>query len=328
MLPTLLLLLASLMSAGLPLSTQVPVPSQAPDARPVGPRIGISLGRPWPGVLHGLDLPTLEGALILKVESGSPAERAGLRTGDLITEVDGRRTKDDAAAQILIVAKRAGDSVNLTVWRHKQSMNVRVVLELIPEPTAVGQGPSPQLVCTNFFCGDCGIDTPLGFYTNVQCQPCRQQKATEIDACIAQLTAGGAAPPQGVPGSIVSEPAPLVMAPSSIPPAAPVNPPLSLSRVVLKPDTVEPGARFTLEVAYTAEGVNTIDFNFAITGGGRELLASRVEPIDAGGGAPMVYSRSLSAASDPGTYQIRVNLAASGFSATREVTLTVKAPQR
>lgn len=69
----------------------------------------------------------VSGALITTVIADSPADRAGLREGDMITSVDGL-TLDDADALAEMVAKRApGDEILLTIARMGRRQNERQV---------------------------------------------------------------------------------------------------------------------------------------------------------------------------------------------------------
>jgi serine protease Do len=58
-----------------------------------------------------------EGAVVAGVERGSPAQRAGLRPGDVIVRVDGRRLSNAAQVRAIISSRRPGSAVNLDVWR-------------------------------------------------------------------------------------------------------------------------------------------------------------------------------------------------------------------
>lgn len=57
------------------------------------------------------------GIYVSAVASGSPAEKAGLRSDDIITHVDGKRVLLHTDLTNYIAGKRAGQSVNLTVYR-------------------------------------------------------------------------------------------------------------------------------------------------------------------------------------------------------------------
>ncbi len=66
---------------------------------------------------------------ILQVLESSPAERAGLRRGDLLVELDGELVDDANALQRLMVAERIGRRVSATVLRDGAELSVELVLE-------------------------------------------------------------------------------------------------------------------------------------------------------------------------------------------------------
>lgn len=66
------------------------------------------------------------GALINAVESGSPAERAGLRSGDVILEVNGRAIESGTDVPPLIAALKPGSDATLSIWRDREARKVSV----------------------------------------------------------------------------------------------------------------------------------------------------------------------------------------------------------
>lgn len=68
------------------------------------------------------------GAEVAEVRSGSPAEEAGLRAGDVITTVDGQALASAEELQRLIELKKPGDEVELTVERDGATRTVTVTL--------------------------------------------------------------------------------------------------------------------------------------------------------------------------------------------------------
>ncbi len=74
-----------------------------------------------------------QGVLVQQVVSGSPAAKAGLQRGDVITRVDGTPIKDEATLPKTIQKHRPGDSVQLTVVRDNQERNVSVTLAERPQ---------------------------------------------------------------------------------------------------------------------------------------------------------------------------------------------------
>ncbi len=75
----------------------------------------------------GLD--KVEGVMIHDVVKGSAAEEAGLEPGDAILAVDGQPVKTSNELQSVIVKHRAGDKIELTIWRDKKKIKKTVVLK-------------------------------------------------------------------------------------------------------------------------------------------------------------------------------------------------------
>jgi serine protease Do len=70
-----------------------------------------------------------EGALVSQVEASSPAAKAGLKVGDVITELDGQKVSDASQLQIEVGQKRPGSTIKLQVLRDGKSVSVPVTLE-------------------------------------------------------------------------------------------------------------------------------------------------------------------------------------------------------
>lgn len=74
-----------------------------------------------------------EGAYVQEVVSGSPAEKAGLEEGDIITKVNGDKLTEDNDLSKVIAKKKVGEKVNLEVWRDETTKTFSVTLEEYPE---------------------------------------------------------------------------------------------------------------------------------------------------------------------------------------------------
>jgi putative serine protease PepD len=72
------------------------------------------------------------GARISQVRSGTPAAKAGLRTGDLVTAVDGQTITSADDLTTAIGAKTPGDTVSITYTRAGESHTVNVTLATRP----------------------------------------------------------------------------------------------------------------------------------------------------------------------------------------------------
>ena len=60
------------------------------------------------------------------------AAAAGLRTGDVITKINGQPAASPVQLQELTLSKKAGDTVDLEVWRSGQTASVTVTLGTQP----------------------------------------------------------------------------------------------------------------------------------------------------------------------------------------------------
>jgi S1-C subfamily serine protease len=70
----------------------------------------------------------LGGAIIVKVAPGSPAARAGLKPGDLVTELGGRQVIDSEFLRRRLALLRVGESAELTVRRDGKLSNVKLAV--------------------------------------------------------------------------------------------------------------------------------------------------------------------------------------------------------
>jgi serine protease Do len=99
----------------------------------------------------GLDHP--HGALVESVQPGGPADKAGLKSGDVILSVDGKPVDNDISLPALISSIRPGNSTELEVWTDRKMRKVTAkVIEFkqgeAAEPEATGsgsnRGPAPK----------------------------------------------------------------------------------------------------------------------------------------------------------------------------------------
>jgi putative serine protease PepD len=72
------------------------------------------------------------GTGIVAVTSGGPADRAGLREGDVIQAADGTATPDTQALAGVLAAADPGDQITLSVTRGGQNLDVKLTLGQLP----------------------------------------------------------------------------------------------------------------------------------------------------------------------------------------------------
>src|SRR6185503_8020790 len=88
----------------------------------------------------GLDRP--RGALVAQVEKGSPAEKAGLKPGDVLLGVNGKAIERSAEIPPLVAAVKPGDKATLSVWRDGKKQDLAVTVgRLDADKTAEAASP-------------------------------------------------------------------------------------------------------------------------------------------------------------------------------------------
>jgi putative serine protease PepD len=70
-----------------------------------------------------------DGAEVVGVPSGTPADRAGLRAGDVVVAVDGKTVTDGISLIVAIRTHRPGETVTLTVRRDGEVKRLRITLD-------------------------------------------------------------------------------------------------------------------------------------------------------------------------------------------------------
>jgi serine protease Do len=96
------------------------------------PFVGITTGSLNPQQDAQLGLPANTGVGIASVQSGSPADKAGLQANDIITKFDGQAVQGEEGFVGFLLKRKPGDTVTFTVLRNKQPQDIKVTLGQAP----------------------------------------------------------------------------------------------------------------------------------------------------------------------------------------------------
>jgi len=91
--------------------------------------MGIGISDVTPENAKFFNLTDANGAVVSQVEPDSPAAKAGLKTGDVITELDGKKIADASELQMEVGQKKPGTAIKLGLLRDGKSMTLPVTLE-------------------------------------------------------------------------------------------------------------------------------------------------------------------------------------------------------
>ncbi len=95
--------------------------------------IGVEAQEMTPELATSFNMPSSRGVLIAGVLRGGPAERAGVKAGDVLLEVNGKPVKDQVGMLNLVAALPPGNAATLKLRRQQKEMNL---------PVEVGKRPS------------------------------------------------------------------------------------------------------------------------------------------------------------------------------------------
>ena len=97
------------------------------------PWLGVTYGEITPELAEAYGLPVKRGLLVVHVESGSPAAKADLRRGDIITSVNGKKVVSGTELQHVLSKSNIGDTVVLELLRNGKKSEVRAKLVEMPK---------------------------------------------------------------------------------------------------------------------------------------------------------------------------------------------------
>ncbi len=100
-------------------------------------RIGVQIDQVTKDVAESIGLGKPQGALVRSVESGSPADKAGVEAGDIITRFDGKPIEKASDLPRLVGNTKPGTRTSMTVFRRGGSRDLNVTIaEIEAEKTA------------------------------------------------------------------------------------------------------------------------------------------------------------------------------------------------
>jgi serine protease Do len=106
--------------------------------------LGLQIQPVTPGIAEGLGMKKAEGAVVDQSQADSPAAKAGIESGDVITAVNGTPVKDARALARMIGTMEPKSSVKLDILRKGESKTLTVTLAQMPnEQQANAEGEQP-----------------------------------------------------------------------------------------------------------------------------------------------------------------------------------------
>jgi serine protease Do len=107
--------------------------------------LGVTIQELTPELSQKFGLKDGKGALVGDVAKGSPAEKVGLRRGDIILEFNGKKVKDVGNLRNMVAQSKVGSEVSLSILRGDKEYAFRVVIAELPkEVPEASTGNAPE----------------------------------------------------------------------------------------------------------------------------------------------------------------------------------------
>ena len=112
-------------------------------------RIGVSIAPVTKEVAESIGLGKAMGALVQGVEPGTPADKAGLEAGDIITQFNGTTIENVADLPRLVAATKPGTTSALKVFRRGAYKDLKVTVAELDAPTSTAAKSAPAKLAAN-----------------------------------------------------------------------------------------------------------------------------------------------------------------------------------
>ena len=106
--------------------------------------LGVQIQPVTTGIADSLGLKKVEGAIVDNAQDGSPAVKAGIQSGDVVTAVNGTPVKDARDLARTIGMLPPNSSVKLDILRQGETRAVTVTLAQMPNEQTASAGPQTQ----------------------------------------------------------------------------------------------------------------------------------------------------------------------------------------
>ena len=106
--------------------------------------LGVSIQPVTPDIAESLGLHEPAGALVGRVTDGGPADKAGIKGGDVILKFNGQDLKDVRTLQRVVAETPIGRQVPVVVWRDNKDVTVQASVGELPDDIQTASVTEPE----------------------------------------------------------------------------------------------------------------------------------------------------------------------------------------
>jgi serine protease Do len=107
-------------------------------------RLGVQISEVTRDVAESLGLGRARGAEVAMVEPGGPAEKAGVKVGDIILKFNGKDIEKSSDLPRQVGGTSVGSRATVTVWRRGQQLDLPVTIVELQDEQQAGAKPPPK----------------------------------------------------------------------------------------------------------------------------------------------------------------------------------------
>lgn len=101
--------------------------------------LGVVIQNLSPELAKAMNSHRTSGALVSEVTPGTPADKAGIKSGDVVTQFDNKPVDDENSLKLMVAETAPGKSVPIQVDRNGQTLNLNVTLESLSAKTTLAK---------------------------------------------------------------------------------------------------------------------------------------------------------------------------------------------
>jgi serine protease Do len=167
--------------------------------------IGVRIQDVTPDIADSLGLKSSHGALIAGIEPKGPAQRAGLHTGDVILQLDGKDV-DGRSLPRRVAESPVGEDAQLAIWRDGKRQTLSVSIANFPEDQPRTENrPAPRAPAPAAPVALAGLGMKVAAITDTLRQKF-QLPSGQKGVVITEVSPNGTAAERGLkPGDVVAE---------------------------------------------------------------------------------------------------------------------------
>ncbi len=133
------------------------------------PMMGINIGDFSPEIAEKIGVPVTQGVLIEATIEGMGAQQYGLQKNDVLVEAEGKSVTGFHSLTSILLAKKAGDKINISFYRGPKKLSGILELSLRPVPDIPATATELAQVCFEIYeQGDQALELALNGVSDVE----------------------------------------------------------------------------------------------------------------------------------------------------------------